>query len=99
MYSKYYCDIFLNSVLSRTEDETCTLEDVSQLQTDIETLLANAGKRLKLLEGEIQLLINWQDKKDKKGVVTVSVKRRSCVLSVTMSVKKTVLRVVCYSEC
>ncbi|XP_041365327.1 transcriptional adapter 3-like isoform X2 [Gigantopelta aegis] len=60
------------AILARSEDETVSLDEVNQLQTDIETLLANAGKRLKLLEGEIQLLVNWQDKKDKKGIVTPS---------------------------
>lgn len=42
------------------------IDEMSSIQTDLETLLAAAGKRLKLLESEIQTLVNWQDKKDKK---------------------------------
>ncbi|XP_050402924.1 transcriptional adapter 3-B [Patella vulgata] len=54
-------------ILDRTEDECLTLDELDTVQTDLETLLASAGKRLKLLESEIQILVNWQDKKDSTG--------------------------------
>lgn len=46
--------------------ETVNLEELDVLQTDLEILLASVGRRLKLLESEIQTLQNWQDKKDVK---------------------------------
>ena len=52
----------LFSVLSRSEDDGIGLEEVDAVQSDLETLLANAGKRLKQLENEIQILQNWQEK-------------------------------------
>ena len=52
----------LVSVLSRSEDDGIGLEEVDSVQSDLETLLANAGKRLKQLENEMQILQNWQEK-------------------------------------
>lgn len=49
-------------VLSRGESETVGLEELDAIQVDLETLLASAGKRLKVLENEIQILQNWQEK-------------------------------------
>jgi hypothetical protein len=48
--------------LGRAEGETIGLEELDVIQGDLETLLANAGKRLKVLENEMQLLTNWQEK-------------------------------------
>ncbi|XP_046367588.1 transcriptional adapter 3-B-like [Haliotis rufescens] len=56
----------LTNVLERSEEDGVNIDEMSSIQTDLETLLAAAGKRLKLLESEIQTLVNWQDKKDKK---------------------------------
>ena len=53
---------FLISVLARSEDDGIGLEELDSVQSDLETLLANAGKRLKQLENEIQILQNWQEK-------------------------------------
>ena len=38
------------------------LEELDMVQADLETLLASAGKRLKILENEMQVLTNWQEK-------------------------------------
>ncbi|OWF35458.1 Transcriptional adapter 3-B [Mizuhopecten yessoensis] len=56
------------AVLTRSEDEGIGLEELEVIQSDLETLLASAGLRLKQLEHEKQILVNWQDKKDKKGL-------------------------------
>lgn len=50
------------AILSRGEGETVGLEELDVIQADLETLLANAGKRLKVLESEMQILTNWQEK-------------------------------------
>lgn len=54
------------AVLSRSADEGIGGDEIDGLQAELETLLASAGKRLKLLEKEITTLNSWQDKKDKK---------------------------------
>ena len=48
--------------MSRSEEDGIGLEELDSVQSDLETLLANAGKRLKQLENEIQILQNWQEK-------------------------------------
>lgn len=53
-------------MLTRNQDDNLGLEELDTLQGDLERLLASVGRRLKLLESEIQVLVNWQDKKDKK---------------------------------
>ncbi|KAJ8299188.1 hypothetical protein KUTeg_023248, partial [Tegillarca granosa] len=53
-----------SSVLNRSEDDGIGVEELDQIQSDLETLLASAGLRLKQLEQEKQILVNWQDKKD-----------------------------------
>ena len=53
-------------MLGRPSTETVSVEELDPLQTDLEVLLASVGRRLKLLESEIQILHNWQDKKDIK---------------------------------
>lgn len=55
-------------VLSRPLDDTIGIEELDALQADLEILLASVGKRHHLLESENQVLVNWQDKKDKKPV-------------------------------
>ncbi|KAK7099026.1 transcriptional adapter 3-B-like [Littorina saxatilis] len=54
------------AVLGRPTTESISIEELDPLQTDLELLLASVGRRLKLLESEIQILQNWQDKKDIK---------------------------------
>lgn len=54
--------VLFPQVLSRGESETVGLEELDAIQVDLETLLASAGKRLKVLENEIQILQNWQEK-------------------------------------
>ncbi|KAK7491474.1 hypothetical protein BaRGS_00017303 [Batillaria attramentaria] len=55
-------------VLSRSSEDTIGIEELDSLQADLEILLASVGKRHHLLESENQVLVNWQDKKDKKPV-------------------------------
>lgn len=50
------------AILSRGDGESVGLEELDVIQADLETLLANAGKRLKVLENEMQILTNWQEK-------------------------------------
>eukprot|EP00058_Branchiostoma_floridae_P027090 XP_002612581.1 hypothetical protein BRAFLDRAFT_219592 [Branchiostoma floridae] len=54
-------------VLSRTEEEGIGEEELDTIQLELETLLASVSKRMRQLEGETQVLIDWQDRKDKKG--------------------------------
>lgn len=61
------------SVLEDGEKDSIGLEDLDVIQTDLETLLAAAGKRLKLLGSELQILVSWQEKKDKKGGKVVNI--------------------------
>jgi hypothetical protein len=50
-------------VLGRSQDVDCVgLEEVDSLQTELETLLAAAAKRMRLLQAEIELLDEWLDK-------------------------------------
>lgn len=60
-------------VLSRDESDCVGLEEVDCLQTEFENLLASVAKRLRLLQNEIQILNNWQEKgKDRPGGSTPS---------------------------
>lgn len=61
------CETFSFAVLSRSEEDGIGIEELDAIQTDLETLLAAAGLRLKQLENEKQILVNWADKKDIKG--------------------------------
>lgn len=54
-------------VLTRSEEDGIGVEELDAIQSDLETLLAAAGLRLKQLENEKQILVNWADKKDIKG--------------------------------
>ena len=53
--------------MGRSEDDGIGYEELDTLQTELETLLASVAKRMRQLENEIQVLTDWQDKKDKKG--------------------------------
>nr|XP_006817630.1 PREDICTED: transcriptional adapter 3-like [Saccoglossus kowalevskii] len=55
------------AVTQRTEDEGIGVEELDTLQLELETLLAASSKRMRQLEAETQVLIDWQEKKDKKG--------------------------------
>lgn len=58
---------FCITVLSRSEEDGIGIEELDAIQSDLETLLAAAGLRLKQLENEKQILVSWADKKDIKG--------------------------------
>lgn len=60
------------TVLGRSAEDLIGVEELDALQADLEKLLASVGKRHHLLESENQVLVNWQDKKDKKPAVTVT---------------------------
>lgn len=66
-YTFVNCETFSFAVLSRSEEDGIGIEELDAIQTDLETLLAAAGLRLKQLENEKQILVNWADKKDIKG--------------------------------
>lgn len=66
-YIDGYIFVFSFAVLSRSEEDGIGIEELDAIQTDLETLLAAAGLRLKQLENEKQILVNWADKKDIKG--------------------------------
>jgi len=51
------------AVLSRTTDDGIGIDEVDTLQTELETLLAAAAKRMRHLESEITNLNTWQDNK------------------------------------
>jgi len=54
--------------LSRDESDCVGLEEVDSLHSELETLLASVAKRQRLLQNELNLLNNWQEKgKDKLG--------------------------------
>ncbi|XP_070533893.1 transcriptional adapter 3-like [Ptychodera flava] len=55
-----------SAVIQRTEDEGIGIEELDTLQLELETLLAAASRRMRQLEAETQVLIDWQEKKDKK---------------------------------
>ena len=57
-----YQNLFLLSVLQRSEDDGIGFEELDTLQSEIETLLASVAKRMRLLEGEEGNLANVQEK-------------------------------------
>ena len=73
------------SVLGRPPSETLSIEELEPVQTDLEVLLASVGRRLKLLKSEIQILQNWQDKKDSKMPVKGKMVM-SCLVHIVCSV-------------
>lgn len=59
---------FYTSLLTRSTDESISLEELDLLTSDLETLLAACNRRVRLLEGETKVLEDWAEKKDKKMV-------------------------------
>ncbi|KXJ16050.1 Transcriptional adapter 3 [Exaiptasia diaphana] len=59
---------FYTSLLTRSVDESIALEELDLLTSDLETLLAACNRRMRLLEGETKVLVDWAEKKDKKMV-------------------------------
>nr|XP_002126817.1 transcriptional adapter 3-like [Ciona intestinalis] len=61
-----HCQQYTN-VLTRDEDDPIQVEEIDGLQIDLETLLAAATRRMRLLQAEILVLSDMNDnKKDKK---------------------------------
>lgn len=73
-----YCDFdlvdhaqlcpFYNSLLTRSTDQGIAPEELDLLTSDLETLLAACNRRIRLLERETKVLVDWAEKKDKKMV-------------------------------
>jgi len=73
-----YCDFkmvdhktmcpFYTSLLTRSAEQGITPEDLHLLQSDLETLLAGANRRIRQIDSETKLLVDWIEKKDKKSV-------------------------------
>ena len=62
-----------NAVLQREESEGIGIEELDTLQLELETLLAAVSRRMRQLESETKVLVDWQEKKDvKKGGKPVS---------------------------
>ncbi|CAH1787384.1 unnamed protein product [Owenia fusiformis] len=56
------------AVLQRDKDDSVSIVELDSLQTEMETLFSSVAKRMRLLEGEVQILTNWQDRASgKKG--------------------------------
>lgn len=58
------------AVLQREESEGIGIEELDTLQLELETLLASVSRRMRQLESETKVLVDWQEKKDvgnKKG--------------------------------
>ncbi|XP_067124804.1 transcriptional adapter 3 [Centruroides vittatus] len=55
-----------STVLQRNDEELVGIEDLDALQLEMETLLVSVTKRRHQLEQEMQILVTWQDKKEKK---------------------------------
>lgn len=73
-----YCDFNLidhskmcplyTSLLTRSSEQGISPEELDLLLSDLETLLAAANRRMRLLESENKLLVDWSERKDKKVV-------------------------------
>ena len=48
------------------------MDELDTLQLELETLLAAVSKRMLQLETENKTLVDWLDRRDKKGVLTPS---------------------------
>ena len=59
---------FYTSLLTRSAEQGVTPEDLHLLQSDLETLLAGANRRIRQIDSETKLLVDWVEKKDKKSV-------------------------------
>ncbi|XP_071795539.1 transcriptional adapter 3-B-like [Asterias amurensis] len=60
------------TVLQRDEEEGIVMDELDTLQLELETLLAAVSKRMLQLETENKTLVDWLDRRDKKGVLTPS---------------------------
>lgn len=73
-----YCDFkmvdhkamcpFYTSLLTRSAEQGISPEDLHLLQSDLETLLAGTNRRIRQIDSETKLLVDWVEKKDKKSV-------------------------------
>lgn len=59
---------FYTSLLTRSIEDSIAVEELDLLTSDLETLLAACNRRMRLLEGETKVLVDWAEKKDKKMV-------------------------------
>lgn len=59
---------FYTSLLTRTAEQGIAPEDLHLLQSDLETLLAGANRRIRQIDTENKLLVDWVEKKDRKSV-------------------------------
>lgn len=59
---------FYTSLLTRSPEQGITPDDLHLLQSDLETLLAGANRRIRQIDSETKLLVDWAEKKDKKSV-------------------------------
>lgn len=55
-----------SAILSKSEDDTLNFDDLDPLQLELETLLSSVTKRMRELDCEKKILINWQEKKELK---------------------------------
>ena len=61
------CPLY-TSMLTRSCEQGIAPEELDLLLSDLETLLAAANRRMRLLESENKLLVDWSERKDKKVV-------------------------------
>ena len=61
------CPLY-TSLLTRNSEQGIEPEEMDLLLSDLETLLAAANRRMRLLESENKLLVDWSERKDKKVV-------------------------------
>lgn len=55
-----------SAILLKSEDDALSLDDLDPLQLELETLLLSVTKRMRELDCEKRILINWQEKKELK---------------------------------
>ncbi|XP_022094094.1 transcriptional adapter 3-B-like isoform X2 [Acanthaster planci] len=58
------------TVLQRDDDDGIIIDELDTLQLELETLLASVSKRMLQLETENKTLIDWLERRDKKGAAT-----------------------------
>lgn len=61
-----------STILNRTEDEGVGMDDLDALQLELEALLSAVVVRSRVLREEIQVLSNAEEKRDKKGKLSLS---------------------------
>lgn len=55
-----------SNILQKSEEDMIGVEELDPLQMELETLLAAVSKRMRQLNNEMQVLIDWQGKKEIK---------------------------------